>query len=704
MKIAIIGGKGYIGSFLYKNLASYYDTTVYDIHNNALSQRGCNISRDEIQQYDVVIYLAGLTGRVSCFHHTKDEIWTENIDDIMTVGRNMNKNQLLIYASSATLLEGSNDIPASEDYQIQLNLLDPYGMSMYHRERKIYELDIPTIGLRFGTVIGISPKQRHDLVYVTMLRSAFLKGEIHIQNPQCYRPILWIHDLFHAIKTICLTYDNNADHINNDKHKIYNLASFNINIETIAQSIHQKTKVPIIIDKDNGISGYSLNTDQFCEAYNFTFLGTSEKILTELIEHIGHICIENTLTENTCRVCKHSNTVPVIDMAQQPLANNYVEAPSIQSEYPLCLIRCKDCFHTQLNYTVRPEVMFKNYQYVSGTSYTLRKYFAELAQKCIRDTGYDKGTVLELACNDGSQLDEFAKLGWKTFGVDPAQNVVIEGQEKGHHICCGFWGVEDFPDIPTPDLIIAQNVVAHVPDPVQFMKHCARIMKEHTYLYIQTSQCNMYRNGEFDTIYHEHLSFFTIASMMKAAELCGLIITEITKQPIHGTSYLFQMRVNISGKETHSIQAKSMYNEEMNTGLYTDVFFTNYTERVMKIKNWVLSTIADFKNKGIPIVGYGAAAKGMTLLNFFDIQGIEYIVDDATMKHNKYTPGKNIIIVPPNKLGEDRRILAIFVFAWNFIDEILEKIKKIRNELYVDTYIIQPFPEQITYHIHGTSE
>jgi 2-polyprenyl-3-methyl-5-hydroxy-6-metoxy-1,4-benzoquinol methylase len=353
--------------------------------------------------------------------------------------------------------------------------------------------------------------------------------------------------------------------------------------------------------------------------------------------------------------------------------------------------------HTQLNYTVKPEVMFKNYQYVSGTSCTLREYCFHFTQKCIKDTEYTGGTVLELACNDGSQLDEFRKLGWDTYGVDPAQNIIIEGQQKGHKVCCGFWGHDNFPLIPTPDIIIAQNVFAHVPDPIQFMNHCARVMKDHTYLYIQTSQCNMYQNGEFDTIYHEHLSFFTIASMMKAVEICDLIITEITKQPIHGTSYLFQIRKRSSIITKHSEQALKMYREEADIGLYTDQFYEDYNRKVVNIKEWVFSKITEFKQKNIPFVGYGAAAKGMTLLNFFDIQNLEYIADDAILKHNKYTPGKNIRIVPPSWLGKDKRELVVFVFAWNFMKEILQKITLLRKGL--STYIIQPFPEQIVYHI-----
>lgn len=698
MKIAIIGGAGYIGSFLYKHLSSNHNVTVYDMNNrfdHVRQLRGSNISKEELQHYEIVIYLAGISGRIGCIEHTQEDVWKENIEDIMCLGKKMDKNQLLIYASSASVLEGSKNIVADEDYTIKTEVLDKYSLSMYEREQHVKTLEVPTIGLRFGTIIGISPVQRNDLVHIAMVRAAYLNGRINIQNPRCYRAILWNHDMLYGIEAIISKKKYQIGHT------VFNMSSYNTNVGKIANNINQRLKIPIVIDCDNDVSGFSLNNTRFQKTYGCEFIGTCDKIITELIENIGILLIDKIIIDNQCRVCKGNNMTTVMDMGFQPLANNYVEKPIKQALYPLCLIRCKGCMHTQLNYTVRPEVLFKNYQYVSGTSSTMRKYFASLVQKCIRDTGYTKGNVLEIACNDGSQLDEFLKVGWNTYGVDPAQNVVIEGHQKGHQVYCGFWGIEDFPDIPTPDIIIAQNVVAHVPDPISFMKHCSRVMKDHTNLYIQTSQCNMYYNSEFDTIYHEHLSFFTIASMLKAAEICGLVVEEITKQPVHGTSYLFRILLCTKDRPYHSIQSMNMLLEEKNIGLYTDLFYENYKRHVSEIKKWVLFKIMNFRNKNISLVGYGAAAKGITLLHYFDIHVIEYIVDDAVIKQNKYTPGNNIPIIPPNHLKKDERTLAVFVFAWNFIDEILEKIKTLRKGL--ETYVIQPFPVQTIYHVSKTS-
>lgn len=689
-KVAIIGGAGFIGSFLHKELsAKGFIVTAYDTipsFPHIVQNRGRDIPVEELHKHDAVIYLGGLTGRPACNAVSEDKVIEENVEDVFEVGRKMLRNQCLIYASTATLLEGSLSTPVKEDWEIDPEKLDKYARSMYLREVKMKQLNVPTVGLRFGTVTGISPKQRYDLA-VAMTRSAYLYNKIPMSHPKCRRAILWNRDLLKGVEAV-LNGGIPSDH------EVFHLASFNASVLEMAEKISEMTMIPIEQGEDAGDIGFSLDTSKIQERYGVTFEGTKDKLIRELIENIGHLCTSNISIEKECRVCKSKNTYAVLDMGFQPLANNYVNTPQHQDEYPLCLLRCKDCNHTQLNFTVKPEVMFRNYQYNSGTSRTLREYFARLVQKISTDMGKDVGVVLELACNDGSQLDEFKKLGWETWGVDPAVNIVDVGKKQGHNILTGFWGVDSF-EFPTPDVIVAQNVLAHVPDPIRFLQACADAMNDDTYLYIQTSQCNMYRNGEFDTIYHEHLSFFTIASMMRATETCGLRITEVTKQPIHGTSYLFQIRKNTVAKD-HSMQVISAYEEEKYIGMYTDAFYDGYQTQVQHVKSWVLNAIDMFVNKGIPIVGYGAAAKGMTLLNFFDIKNIEYIVDDATMKHGKYTPGKNIIITPPEKMGEDtRQEVCVMVLAWNFFDEISSKIQNLRSSS--TTYMICPFPKQTIY-------
>jgi nucleoside-diphosphate-sugar epimerase/2-polyprenyl-3-methyl-5-hydroxy-6-metoxy-1,4-benzoquinol methylase len=693
MKIAIIGSSGYIGSFLYKNLSKLYDVSGYDIKKSDFCDfisYGRNIN---ISSYDVIIYLAGLSGRVSCNNNTWGNIYFENIEDILTITKKLSSNQLLIYASTAGLLEGSYLNASNESYDIQKPLLDSYTLSMYERECAINKVpNVNTVGLRFGTVIGISPIQRKDLVHIAMIRSAFINGQISVQYPECYRAILWIHDLKNAILNILKSFDIKTM----SGHKIYNLASYNTTIGKIADDISLNTDIKYIITKPGGFgNGFKLDSSAFENDFpDFKFKGRNDVIIKELKESIGHICIENELIETRCRVCKNNNLETIIDLGYQSLANNFVESPIVQNTYPLCLMRCKNCNHTQLNYTVKPEVLFRNYQYNSGTSKTLCNYFAELANKCILEVGKKTGRVLELACNDGSQLDEFKKLGWDTYGVDPAINLVKIAQEKGHKIICGFWGNDEIV-VHSPDLIIAQNVLAHVPDPIIFLQACVNVMNFDTLLYIQTSQCNMYINGEFDTIYHEHLSFFTISSMMHAAVSVGLLIENVEKTSIHGTSYLFRMKKKKFITDNHSLQAIAEYKNEKDLGLYDDTFYNIYRLKIENIKLWVHYQIAKCKENKIKIIAYGAAAKGMTMLNYFNVSDITYIIDDAIMKHNKYTPGTNIPVLPIDTIKNENGSLCVLVLAWNFIDEIINRLKDIiHNTKINDIFIMQVFPRQ----------
>ncbi len=687
MKILIIGSEGYIGSFLNNRYKNLYNIKCIDIKINKF---GREITEEEIRENNIIIYLGGLSGRKQCEDKTKEEVYFENVDDILNVIHKMNKNQLIIYASSASLLEGSHDIPVDENYEIKQDLLDKYAESMMLREKAIKNINnTNTIGLRFGTVIGISPNQRVDLVHIAMMKSAIRKGIVNVVNPKCYRSILSIQDLADVFSKIIHNYENIKGN------NIYNIGSFNGCIMSFAKNITDYTHSKLNIISDNGLSGFSMDNLKFCKDFNFIFRGNNLLLIKELSNNINYICKNEIEYEYTCRVCKSNKLKTIIDLGFQPLANNYVSEPTIQDQYPLCLVRCIDCNHTQLNYTVKPEIMFKNYQYNSGTSYTLRKYFETLAYKINSEvnTNNKNKIILELACNDGSQLDEFKKLNWITYGVDPAENLVDLGTKNGHKIFCGFWGVDSFNELPDNiDVILAQNVLAHVPDPIMFLKKCYEYMNEKTYLYIQTSQCNMYINGEFDTIYHEHLSFFTIASMMEACKISNLSIIEILKQPIHGTSYLFKIVKMNENNSSHSTQAKIEHLNEKKIGLYNDEFYSNYCKRIQSIKSFVLNEIEKAIKDNYPIIGYGAAAKGMTLINYFDITCLDYIIDDATMKHNKYTPGKNIIIKEPKYLETDNRNLCIIVFAWNFFDEIVENIKKYRKNIDKQLRIISVFP------------
>ena len=236
-----------------------------------------------------------------------------------------------------------------------------------------------------------------------------------------------------------------------------------------------------------------------------------------------------------CIACGSNNLVPLLDLGLQPLANSYLKSEDETEPYfPLATNYCKHCYHVQLTHKVDPDLLFKNYLYVSGTAKTQLEYFDWFAQFVMENHKVER--VLDIGCNDGSQLDAFKRLGAVTFGVDPAENL-YDISSQNHSVHCGYFD-DSFPNIEV-DAVICQNAFAHNYNQLGFLRNMNRVVKENGYIYITTSQADMIMNCEFDTIYHEHLSFYNIKSMDALCRRAGLNLVEVLKHPIHGNSYIF---------------------------------------------------------------------------------------------------------------------------------------------------------------------
>lgn len=369
---------------------------------------------------------------------------------------------------------------------------------------------------------------------------------------------------------------------------------------------------------------------------------------------------------NECLCCGSENLKHVLDLGSQPLANSY-RTPSDEQleEYPLAINLCKDCFHLQLTVAVDPDLMFKNYLYVSGTSNTLKDYFEQFAQK-LRNKQPWSTSILDIACNDGTQLDYFAKLGFETYGIDPAENLYPISSGKGHTVYCDYFNKDSIKNIDKSfDIILAQNVFAHNANPLEFLQAAKELLNDDGTIYIQTSQANMIKNNEFDTIYHEHISFFNLRSMKELCKRAGLYLVADWKEDIHGTSYVFQIdKVGRRNVNLHS--------EEF---LYSEEVYDKYAKRCHEIKNEFNDIIKDI-GKSHMLVGYGAAAKGNTFLNFTGTS-LNYIIDDNKLKCGLLTPGSNISIKDPKVLSTHVGLPIVYIpLAWNFFNEIKNKINK----------------------------
>ncbi len=720
--IAIIGSSGYMGSRLLHHLKGEKSWNVIGYDRIFPNQASYQIPTKVLQRFQVVIYLGGLTGRVMCRQRPKD-VKRENIDDIKDLAKRMLPSQLLIFASTSAIAEGSGSTKFNEDSPVQSQLFDSYTNSLFQRENTLRNLSIVSkrvpkmIGLRFGTVIGLSPKQRIDLVHMSLVCQAFRSGKLSITHPESNRGLLGMEDLLEAI-TILIKHSEKVKRFD-----IFHLQSFSASISNIANAIafHSGAHIHASdhpVNEDS--SGFSLNTTKFTTTFNFVFKETQDEIILRLIDDVPRLCLgsQSLLDNNSipCVVCGSRVMHTVLDLHSQPLANDFrpqIEESIKCKKFPLRVVRCPICHHTQLSTIVDRKYLFSHYLYQSGTSQSLREYFQWLAEKIINEKRKMNGIVLEIACNDGSQLNEFFKRGWKTFGVDPAKNLIELARAQNHTVFNGFWGTDTFPDLPSPDsldVIIAQNVLAHVDKPVEFLRACVARMSMKTTLYIQTSQCEMYESGQFDTVYHEHISFFTVHSFQKIADLVGLRIINFQITPIHGRSCLVTFQRNnllsdsflTMGEKEDPPSLTLAFQKEQNLGMTKSWFYIKYEAQALAMRQWIVRQLDTLSKQGHTIIAYGAAAKGMVLLHsLLEIDShswnFSYIVDDASLKQNTFCPGTKIPVRPTSELSKHdaTKPLTIVVFAWNFWTEISKKIlKETVNKGIQHVFIILPFPHQ----------
>lgn len=398
--------------------------------------------------------------------------------------------------------------------------------------------------------------------------------------------------------------------------------------------------------------------------------------------------MENCKKLTQCLACGSAQLVMALDLSTQPLANNFLKEPGKNETYPLAVERCTDCCHLQLTHVVDPAIIYKDYAYVSGTSRTYLDYMTWFAKWAREYSNCWVGSVLDIGCNDGSQLDEFSRLGFRTSGVDPAENIYPTSTAKGHNVVCGFWDQASVDQLSekTYDIIVAQNSFAHNPDPVNYLKLLEPMMTQNSLFFIQTSQADMVRNGEFDTIYHEHVNFYNINSMNELCQRAGVHLIDAIKTPIHGTSYIFV--VSAYKKRTEHIANLIA----MEADLLKEQTYKDWSRNARKIAIEFGSRLELFRDEGYTIIGYGAAAKGMTLLNYAEVE-LDFIIDDNPLKQGTYSPGRDIPIVGSDILQtykNDDKILFV-PLAWNVFNEIKSKILAVKK--HSSDRFLRYFPE-----------
>ena len=358
--IYIVGHKGYIGSHLCQNISG---------NKILVPTRGKDAA--DIGLADVVIYLGGKVGHQLCASLSEREVFDANVGDVMTLAGKMKPNALLIYSSTAALYEGHGLTEPKESANLNEQLFDRYMMSMFCREKNLKTLThIHTAGLRLGTVIGISPNQKKTSIHIKMLRDAVLFGKVRVQGAHMGRSILSMHDLKSVVEKMI------EKRATIKGHQIYNMCSFNCTVAKIANEIGCHTGANVIYEADSDAQkrtfGFSMNNERIVNEFGYQWQGRNGAIVKELIDNIKHVCsgddyLKPATDKVLCRVCKRSENMAILyDFGYQPNANHYLSCPDAAlEEYPLRLDVCKNCYHTQISYTIPPEDVFSNYIYLS---------------------------------------------------------------------------------------------------------------------------------------------------------------------------------------------------------------------------------------------------------------------------------------------------------------------------------------------------
>jgi SAM-dependent methyltransferase len=381
-----------------------------------------------------------------------------------------------------------------------------------------------------------------------------------------------------------------------------------------------------------------------------------------------------------CRACGSARLETFLELGDLPLSDGFVasaEEARDAKRYPLDVAFCHDCTLVQILDTVPPAELFgADYPYFSSFTDTLLKHSRENVQARIAEQGLGPNSfVIEIASNDGYLLQFYKEAGVPHLGIDPAPGPVKAALAKGIDTRLAFFG-EDYAQSLVEegiqaDVIHANNVLAHVADTNGFVAGIAALLKPNGVAVIEAPYVrDLIDHGEFDTIYHEHLCYFSVTALSSLFARHGIYLNRVERLAIHGGS----LRLFVEKKNAPQASVLDLLETERQIGITSSDYYASFAGQVETIRSQLIEILTDLKSQGRSIAGYGAAAKGTILLNFFGIDGetLDFVADRNTHKQGRWVPGVTLPIISPDEI-EQRSPDAILILPWNFKDEIMQQ-------------------------------
>ncbi|WP_329026185.1 class I SAM-dependent methyltransferase [Streptomyces sp. NBC_00690] len=387
-----------------------------------------------------------------------------------------------------------------------------------------------------------------------------------------------------------------------------------------------------------------------------------------------------------CRLCGSAAMASVVDLGATPPCESFLAADQLERPepaYPLHLQVCTDCWLAQIPPLISPEETFTQYAYFSSYSTSwvehARTFVADAVERLGLGSKGEEAFVVEVASNDGYLLRHLVDRGIRCLGVEPSVNVGAAARDAGVPTLTAFLdpttGATVRAEHGPADLVVANNVYAHIPDVVGFTKGLRALVADDGWVSIEVQHLlTLIEQNQYDTIYHEHFQYYTVASAARALESGGLSLVDVELLPTHGGSIrLWARPTEVAGEQTR--QVAEVLNQEKAAGLQELSGYTEFAARVAKVRRDLLRFLIEAAERGERVVGYGAPGKGNTLLNHCGIRPdlLAYTVDRNPYKHGRFTPGTRIPILPPEQIATDRPDYVL-VLPWNLRTELVEQL------------------------------